>query len=484
MIPRVSIVGRLLGRGSIYTLASAAPILAGILVTPFLTRSMGVAEYGVVAAAIVVMQFAVGVLAMGLPVAITRHALTEHSGHAGARGVAVLGAILAFGTALVIAGACAFFGVSGWLSESVLAAAIATGGLGAGLAMVQALAVAREDVWEFVALAFGTSLIAPAVGLGVVVVWRQDPLAYVLALLCTYACISVVAYSRVLRKGRIGLPLADLRQSLRVGLPLVPHQLAINSVAGGSVLVGGWLLGATGSAGAQVSLYVGAVPAIIASAVSYAWMPIILKVPEAERGVQLEVTTRVVSWLAALGSTALGAIAPWVLAVLVPRSYDLSAMVPLSATVSMSAVFAAAFQGYSILVVASGRTRAFAIATPLALGLGLVASAVAVRIVGLMGLGVGYVLTYVLLAGVTRALARHVSRVRLRDASLLLPVAWALVGTCAAVALPWDSAWAIACRVVIAACVLGAAGYVFVKGLRGPKADELVGAGENPSFNP
>ncbi|WP_447492258.1 hypothetical protein, partial [Staphylococcus aureus] len=92
---------------------------------------------------------------MGLPVAITRHALTEHSGHAGARGVAVLGAILAFGTALVIAGACAFFGVSGWLSESVLAAAIATGGLGAGLAMVQALAVAREDVWEFVALAFG-----------------------------------------------------------------------------------------------------------------------------------------------------------------------------------------------------------------------------------------------------------------------------------------------------------------------------------------
>ena len=47
-----------LGRGSIYTLGTAAPILANAAVVPLVTRLLGKPAYGVVAIAIVVIQVA------------------------------------------------------------------------------------------------------------------------------------------------------------------------------------------------------------------------------------------------------------------------------------------------------------------------------------------------------------------------------------------------------------------------------------------
>ena len=44
VLPVSGVGRRLIGRGSVYTLGSAAPMLAGLLVTPFLTRAAGVED--------------------------------------------------------------------------------------------------------------------------------------------------------------------------------------------------------------------------------------------------------------------------------------------------------------------------------------------------------------------------------------------------------------------------------------------------------
>ncbi|HUT77210.1 MAG TPA: oligosaccharide flippase family protein, partial [Polyangia bacterium] len=65
-------VGRILGRGTIYTLATALQLGAGVLVLPALTRTLDPREYALVAAALVV-YWLVGALAgLGMPAAIAR----------------------------------------------------------------------------------------------------------------------------------------------------------------------------------------------------------------------------------------------------------------------------------------------------------------------------------------------------------------------------------------------------------------------------
>src|SRR6476620_7741051 len=83
-----------LGRGSIYTLGTAAPILANAAVTPVVTRLLGREDYGVVATAIVVIQVGMMVGSFGMPSVITRHGILAGSGVAGARTLLVRGSLM------------------------------------------------------------------------------------------------------------------------------------------------------------------------------------------------------------------------------------------------------------------------------------------------------------------------------------------------------------------------------------------------------
>jgi O-antigen/teichoic acid export membrane protein len=94
---------QLMGRGSLYTLATAAPLLSGIVLLPITTRILSVEQYGVVALCLVVIQFGAILASLGLTVSITRHAILEKSGIAGARGL-VLASLVAAGVVAALAG--------------------------------------------------------------------------------------------------------------------------------------------------------------------------------------------------------------------------------------------------------------------------------------------------------------------------------------------------------------------------------------------
>ncbi len=462
--------GRLLGRGSIYTLATAAPVLSGVLVTPLLTRLMGPIDYGTIATALVVMQFTVGLLAFGLPTVITRHVFAEGSGEAGARGLAVQGATLAVAISATAAAVLLVVGVV--VHQEVLALVLAgiSGGLGAGVAMAQAIAVAREEAWHYVVLAFGVSLIAPALGLAVVAWTHLGPVGYIGAVTAAYLIIEAMAYQKVLAVGSLRRDAGEFRRSLKMALPFVPHQIAVNSVAGALILVAGFVLGIASGGGAQVALYLGAVPVIIVSAISYAWTPILLSLPGEERDAHLTESARAVTWLAALGGSAVTALSPWLVLLLVPETFDIAGMVRVTGVAGAAASFAAVYLAYVQVVIASGKTAMFAVTSPAAVLGGALVAWAAVTALGITGIGIGYVASYVLFAALTGWIARRVSGLRLRLRQLVLPVAVGLAASIGSSFLGWTAPAEQVGRIVLALVWLGAALAIFVKAVRGPKS--------------
>src|SRR5664279_5497647 len=90
-----------LGRGSIYTLGTVAPILANAAVVPIVTRALGPKAYGVVAIAITVMWVAMMAGSLGMPSVITRQGILARSGVAGARALLVRGSLMTLGLVAV-----------------------------------------------------------------------------------------------------------------------------------------------------------------------------------------------------------------------------------------------------------------------------------------------------------------------------------------------------------------------------------------------
>lgn len=439
---------RLIGRGSVYTLGSAAPMLAGLLVTPFLTRAAGVEEYGLISVAITTMQWSLVVLTLGLPLVITRHALTEKTGAEGARGLVLAGTAMALGFAVVLAlGQHLVLAAAGSPTPSAVSLALVAGGLGAGIALTQAWSVAMEHAWSYVALAAGPTLVAPAAGL-LAVGASAEPSAtrYFAAVAVVNAVTLAVGLAAILRSGPVIVRWPDLRSAIRTSLPLVPHQFVTASANGVGILVAAAVLGRSSGGRAQVALYLGTVALTLTSAVAYAWLPVLARGERSTRGVQLGETARLVTMLAALATGGVALLSPWLLRVLVPASFDIHDMVPLVAGACLAAPLAAVYLAHYQLVVLSGRTAALMLLSPLAMVAGAGASVAAAHVLGLTGVGIGVATTYAVLWVLVRRLARRVSDVAWPEREVLPALAVGL-GLCLAGALlPVDGAVAVLAR--------------------------------------
>ena len=456
---------QLLGRGSIYTLATAAPMLAGLVITPALTRGLVQTEYGQVSLGITAMQFTFNLLAMGLPTAITRHAITESDGPEQARGIATRGALIALAISAVVCGLGLGLVQSGRDIPIALLLGVFTGGAGAGVAMAQALSLAEDQPWRYVGLAFGMSLLAPAAGLLAVFTLSATSTAYYTAVFVVYLLVDIYAYLRIMATRQVRFVRSAFREALGIALPMIPHQLAIGTTTAAAIWVVTARVGVDAAAEAQPSLQLATMALAVTSALSYAWTPIVLKASADDQQRLLEETSSVVVWLAALGGAVVALTAPWVLRFLAP--FDLSEMVPLTALTSLTPAIAGAYLAHLQLVFAAGATRPLAIMSPTALGLGAAAGWLLVPLLGLAALGIGYVVTYSCLFIFTRLVARRAQQVRWSERGLVVPV---LVGAAACMVgalLSWHSVLEIVVRITLAAMATAMAGYLFISRQRG-----------------
>lgn len=471
---------QLLTTGSVYTLATAAPMLSGIVITPILTRSLESAEYGLLQNAIIVMNIGISVLMMGLQHIIPRSAFLDDTKEAGARGLAVRGALVVLPLSLIVTGLAILLSRSLHLDvPEVFLLAIPAAGGAAAIGMCQALAVARRASWVYVGLAFGMSVLGPLAGL--VAIWGLDGgvTSYFLAVVCANLVTFTIAINNALRSGEAVYSWAGFRAALKISIPLVPHQLAVTMAVGLNVLVATSRFGNDGTARAQLGLLLASIPIVIVSAISAAWTPITLSAPPEERGPRLTATATDVAWIAALGGSALALLSPMFLAFLAPKTYDPHLVVPLVGVASLAAVIQAVYQAHSQVVFASGKTAWLAVFSPLAIVSGAGIGWLLVPVFGLAAIGGGYVMTYFLLWLTMRTIAVRSKAIQWSARGLWFPVAIAVVGSALGVFLPSETLMENLIRVTIAAILCLLALRQVRKALRRPKgADEIPSGGQ------
>jgi O-antigen/teichoic acid export membrane protein len=452
---------QVLGRGSLYTVGTAGPILAGVLVTPALTRAVDRTDYGVIASCIVVVQVVMVVSALGMPSVITRHGLLERSAVPGAKALLLRGALV---TALVVAVLAL---VSPWWSRPLLhidwQPAVATAvAAAAALAVVEScLALLRvlDRPLQFVLVSAVGTLGGPLLGLALVHTGTGSAGRYVAGLAAGYVLAAALGLALSLRGARRRAEPDDYRRALRTGLPVVPHQVSLFLAGAGLVVVANHAFGVVDGGRLSVALLVGSAAGVVTSALNNSWAPVIYRTAEAQRGPVLERTARDLAALTALAGGGVATLAPWLLRIAAPSTFDRDQLVPAVAITAAGSVLTVAYLANVHLVFASGRSTGLAVATPASVLLGFLAAAGGGASGHLALVAVGFPTTYAALAVAVSALRRRVSPTVWREQRVLPPIGLGLVLCLAGAVLPTSGVGLVA-RALLAVLLLAGAALV------------------------
>lgn len=451
-----------LGRGLLYTFGTAAPVLSNAVVTPVVTRLLDPRDYGVVATALVVITVGMIVGGLGLAAAITRHGILERSGVSGARSLVIRGA--AGSAALCALGAATSPWTSGWLGmgDAVpMALGLAAAAGFAVVVNVQSYLRVLDKPAPFVGLSVTSALGGPVAGLALAWLWSPTATGYLSGLVVGYVGSALTGLWLVVRGGRVQHHSGDTRRALRIGLPTIPHQVALYLASGILVLVAGWVFDTTQAGRLQLAVLIGSAPGVLTSSLNNAWAPVVYRTPENHRGEVLEHTARDIGFLTALAAGWVSVAAPLLLRVVAGPEYDPRAMTPAVGLVAAGTVLSVFYLSNVHLVFVSGRSEGLAVVTPASLVVGTGAALLASTLLGLPATGLGMTVTYAALAAGTSLLARRVSATRWRSRVLTWPIGLGLALCLLGGALPWTGA-AVGVRVVLAV-VIGAASIMVLR---------------------
>jgi O-antigen/teichoic acid export membrane protein len=428
-----------LGRGSIYTLGTVAPILANAAVVPIVTRLLGAKAYGVVAIAITVMWVAMMAGSLGMPSVITRQGILARSGVAGARALLVRGSLMTAALISVIILTAPLWDqlvqakdplVQAQLRTTVLLA-LAASAFFVVVENSQALLRVLDRPVSFVSLSLTATLGGPLLGLALLV-QHPSPQRYFIGLAAGYAAAATVGLVMSLRGGHRQRDRGDTRAALRMGLPVIPHLVALYLANGALVFIAARLYGVPASGRIQLALLVGSSPAVITSALNNSWAPIVYRAPVHERGAVLAHTARDIATLAALISGGVALLSPWLMRFVAPQRQGFAPLELVSAVaiITFGCVLSVAYLANVHLIFAAGRSLWLSAVTPLSLVIGVTYAYLAGR-ESLVLIAVGFPATYLALAAGTAWLRRYVHAVSWSETALLLPTALGL-GLCAA----------------------------------------------------
>lgn len=441
-----------LGRGSLYTLGTAAPILAQAAVTPVVTRLLGRDAYGLVAQAVVVIQVTMMLASLGLPSVITRQALMTTNGTARARSILLRGSLATLGlAALAVAVTAVVLGGASGVTRQTMVLAVAAGACFVVVENAQALMRSLDRPLAFIAISSVAMLGGPVVGLGAVLLFGRSAQSYVLGLLVGYALAAVTG--AVLSLGvRLSHERAheprDMREAYRLGLPMLPHMVALYLASMALVFVAGALYGRADSGRLQLALLIGTAPNVITSSLNNSWAPVVFAAPPDRRAAVLERTAKDVATVAALVAGGVALLSPWLLRLTADARFTPDQLVPAVCLACIGAMVSVAYLANVHLVFAQGRPAGLSLVTPLSLAVGL-AAALSLGHLGVTWVAIGFPVTYVVLAVGSAVLRRRVGGPDWDEGSLVRPfLVGALFILCAfvlPVTGPWSaSRWAVA----------------------------------------
>lgn len=402
----------LFGRGSIYTIAFGAQLSAGLLLLPVITRVLGPGQYGVVAAGAIVLQLLTYVAGAGLPGAVTRFYFDDDGGPDKARFL-----ITASGVAGVILVTCAELTGSLW---SGLFSGIEYGGafriaVWAALPNVVLLAAqsqlrARDQAGRFVTLAIIAAVGSQLIGLTIALATDRTAEAYFLGVLIAYVLAALTAV--ILTRPSLSGDISTLRSALALGLPTVPHTLAMLVIAAGDRVVIERLEGVEALGRYQVAYVIGGLGLVLVGALNNTWAPMIHASDEERRWRLLGDTTLSVARVAAIVAAGIAIAAPIALGIAAPESYEPETLIPVTAIVAASVMPYVLYLSRVHILFQEKRTGLLAWATPVVAVVNIWANLLLVPRLGLEGAALATVGSYALLAWIVSYRARRIVRVR------------------------------------------------------------------------
>ncbi len=454
-------VRRLVGRGSVYTLGLALQMLTAFLVVPVVTRLLTPASYGRAAAGLVVFTLLAIVGGAGLPDAAARVFFAGPDGPRDARRLTLAVAVIASVLALVLDLTGPLWAPPfGLTYGAVLQLAVWGGVAGAVNFGNQTVLRCQERAWAFLGVSMLGTIGGQATGLALTAALHSATgyIAGVVAGTAVAAAAGLVMTSTL----RAGLPrLRSVRSGLALGLPIVPHGLAVYAVAAADRIVIAAILGLAATGRYQVAYAVGGLGVALVTALNQAWLPVVLGAPVSSRWEVLTATSRLVNLIAAVIAAGLALVAPLGLLIAAPASYGRASLVPVAAIVAFSAVPYASSSTYFQIVFVRGRTGVMALAAPAAAAINIGLNVALLRPIGLTGAALATVAAYAVLPAIVWLRARRL--VSLPQAGRDALMAWLMAApfVAAGALLPSDALGAVA-RVVLGLILLAGA-YVSIR---------------------
>ena len=384
----------LLGSGMLYALATVAPILSTLLLTPIITRMLGATEYGVVGIGITLYQMVSIAISLGLPASITRHAIIAKSGVGGAVGMVLVGSGLTalIGIALILT--TPFWGqLVLHLGDPAILAFPIVSAIGLGmLTLCQSLFRALDRVVTFVTMGVLSAVAGPVLGLVSVLINGGHAANFLAGLSMGHLVAGLVALVVTQFIQRPIFTRADLVSNLRIGFPTVPHSIASALLVSTLVILAA-RFGSVADAGRlQLALLLGTAPLVLLGAFNNSWAPMIYRASDEARPQLLKQTTKTIAVLVFLLVAGFGALGQPVIAFIAGPDLFTPEMLTTAVLTTIATPFMALYLANIHLVFLSGRTTLLALATPLSLAIALgcvILTANTLTVVGLATFALG-----------------------------------------------------------------------------------------------
>lgn len=438
-------VGRVLGRGSIYTIATVIQLGAGIITIPVLTRIVNPDEYGTITAALVVQAVLGTAAAFGMPAAISRTYFRDGGPQAaraliGATTVAAVTlALIAELTGPLWSQVFDHLDYGAVLRLAVISAA-PTAVLIAAQTALQAADRARAFVFSAAmatAGAQGLGLLLAASGSGATGYMAGVTVA--LAAAAGTAWVAAGIDLRALRRSGGGNEL--LGRAFAIGLPTIPHGLALYMLSAADRVVVERLDSLADAGAYYVAYAVGSLAIFLVAALNGAWGPILFGSEKGHRWSFLAESTIDVTRVVAPAAAALALGAPIALRLFAPSDYALSGLGSVSALVAASALpYLWYITSYNVIVW-QARTSILAWATPLIAVVNVVLCVLLVPPMGLEGAALATLLAYILLGLLTWLRTHRLVEIPWDHRAIAFAALPAIVGVGAALILPDHGIW-------------------------------------------
>ena len=386
-------------RDFVYLGVSALQVVLAAVMTPFLTRLVGVGEFGQLALAIVVAQLLGLTFSLGLPFAAQK-VFAEQDGDRRSCGVLAISAVLAAAASLVVFLAAPAWGPVVGL-DRVLDARLVALWAGCFALTLTSLAIlrSRDKLRMAIFVAALQSAGAQAVGLALLHWWTPTVASYLCGLIIGQGAAAFVgllalrpdwsALAAIRRYGGIFL----------FALPMVPQQLSGFILGVGDRVVVRHDLGSAAVGRYSVAYNVGSLGFILLVLVNQAWMPRIYAVADrVARSRLLASSSDMMNLLLIPVVCGLAAGAPLVLAVWVPKSYHPAELTQIVAIIAVCTFPFGQFVANLRALMSERRTGRAAMATLVAAAVNICLNIVMVPFLGITGSAIATVLSYALCA--------------------------------------------------------------------------------------